>query len=142
MAELINVEVCFRLSSRELDPVAVTQALGISPTFALARGAENPRTGRKQPTGVWLITSNAPVQSEEEYRLDGHLRSLLDQLDDKVEVVRDLTRRGYTADFYCSCYMQTESEGTEVSPTTIRRMAALGAALGFSVWAPTELMAQ
>lgn len=141
MTEMIRVEVRFRLRSSELDPVEVTQALGITPSFARARGVEDPRTGRKQPTGVWLLKSGEPEESDGEDGLDCRLRSLLDQLEGKAEAVRQLVQTGYRADFYCSCYMQTESEGAEISAATIGRIAALGASLGLSVWIPADLMA-
>lgn len=127
----------FRLVGDALDPDEVSAELGLAPTWTAAKDQEIPvgrqgRTSRRQSTGVWLLASEDHVDST---AVERHLVHLLDAVEPASAAVDALRRRQeLRADFFCYWPSATGHGGPEVSPGTLRRIAALDAALGFDFY--------
>jgi Domain of unknown function (DUF4279) len=131
----------FRLRGDRLDPSAVTRAIGLTPTEAHRKGDSRPhKPGRRKrppwPTGLWNLES-AQYADPSEDRLDGHITQLLDQLEDKADVIHQLcAEQGLIADFFCGYFMCQSNSGFELSVATLERMAALNASFGLDLYGP------
>jgi hypothetical protein len=114
----------------------VTAALGITPSFGHAKGDPFPkRPGRLHETGVWGLQS--PL--EETVDLEEHLLWLLDALEPRLDELRRLeAATACRLDFYCSYFCADASCGFDVPPSTLSRIAALGATFGVSFWASAD----
>jgi len=135
-----KVTVCFRLIGDSLDPALNTGRLGLIPTAAHAKGemsSPGPVTGQtfRHHTGVWRLKSALPRTAA----LEQHLSHLLDQLDVRTAEIQVFRAMGYKADFFCGCFLDSWNEGTELSPETLGRVAALGATLALDIYGAVEL---
>jgi hypothetical protein len=121
-----------------LDPGAITKALGLEPTVALAKAQAIPagRAGarRRQRVGIWLLSTENAVNSTS---LERHLVHLIDAVEPKVEALQ-LVRaaQDLKADFFSYWLSATGNGGPELSPGTLGRIASLGASLGFDFYGP------
>jgi hypothetical protein len=135
-----RTHAAFRLLGSDLDPAAVTQALGLEPCFALAKRQEIPAgrvgMGRRQRTGVWSLSTEAVVASTS---LERHLIHLLNTLDPAAAALHAvLTAENISADFFCYWLSATGHGGPEVSPETLSRIGALNASLGIDFYGPLD----
>lgn len=136
MSDISEVDVSFRIHSDRLDPTEVTAQLGLIPDMAYIKGELSPPgsvTGRSYPyrTGMWLVETPLPRTAE----LDAHLRALLDLLGSKVAMIHAFKAQGYTIDFYCGLFLESDNEGLALSAETLARVAALGAELDLDIYA-------
>lgn len=124
----------FILSGDLLDPDAVTAALGLSPTKAWKKGDPTPSTYRypdlRRRFGLWGLSSTLP----REVSLDRHLRQLLDQLDRRSGEIGGFRRMGYEARFSCGCFLERWNRSATLRPSTLARIAALGASLWLDIY--------
>jgi hypothetical protein len=134
-----RTDATFRLSGDALDPDEVRAALGLKPTCAFAKDQEVPvgrkgTTTRRQRTGVWLLASEHSVESTS---LERHLIHLLDVIEPATATLDTLRRQHeLRADFFCYWLSATGHGGPEISPRTLKRIAALDAALGIDFYGP------
>ena len=118
----------------------VTQALGLEPDRALDKGQVrsprvDPRTGKPlvQRTGVWSISSKRLTTTSNQR----HLSFLLDKLEPSADALRDvMARQGLEADFFCYWESASGDGGPVLSPGVLRRIAELGASLGYDFYGP------
>jgi hypothetical protein len=123
-----EVRACVRFGAPDLDPDAVTVALGLAPTEAHRRG-EPRRTRRatitgKPPTyrvGIWWLDSPLPTSAT----VQEHVEWLLDRLEPRAEEVRKIAATGIKPDFFVSVLPLSTQFGFELSPEVMRRIAAL-----------------
>jgi hypothetical protein len=107
-----------------------TRALSIQPDFAANKGEVRADKGRTlaQPTGVWLINSKQLEATSSER----HLSFLLDRLAPAANDLRELLdRQGLSADFSCYWASATGHGGPVISADVLRRIADIGASLGY-----------
>ena len=116
----------------DLDPMAVSQELGIQPTRTQRRG-ERSRSGRRPPTkiGGWFLTTKDVIESRDVRR---HIDWLLDQFEIRVDAVKRLRTAGCR--MVVNCYWQSASGhgGPMLCPATMGRLANLGFELWFDVY--------
>ena len=126
----------FRLVGEDLDPEAVSRALGLEPDVARAKGEEITagRVGpaRQQRTGIWSLSTENHLTSTS---LDSHLGHLLGRIEPSRSQLEALRRDDdIRADFLCYWRSATGHGGPEVSAETLGRIAALGASLGIDFY--------
>lgn len=124
--------VGFRIFAPGLDPVKVSQVLGLLPDYTHLEG-DYPRDNPKYSPykhGMWALHSKLP--SEEPFT--AHLESLLSILDLKQEQILELSKTS-NVDFSCSLFSQS---GFQLPPHLLGQIASLGATLGVDVYPPNE----
>ncbi len=129
----------FCLAGDALKPDEVSAALGLTPTWALAKHDEIPvgrkgKTTRRQPTGVWLLRTDDTVDSTD---LERHLIYLLDAVEPASHSLAALRRHDdLKTDFFCFWLSATGHGGPVISPATLARIAALDTPLGIDFYGP------
>lgn len=129
-----RTHAAFRLIAHELDPAAVTRALGVQPSKALVKDQLVPGDEgvRRQPTGVWALSTDDRVASSS---LERHLTHLLGVLEPAAGPLAELQREyGAVTDFFCFWMSLTGHGGPMLSPAVLERIAALGADLEFDFY--------
>jgi hypothetical protein len=127
----------FRVSGDALDPDEVGAVLGLAPTRAFAKGQEvaidhKAKTTRRQPTGIWLLTTQERVASTS---LERHLVHLLEAVEPAAPALARLrAQRGLAVDVFCFWESATGHGGPELSASTLARIAALDAGLGIDFY--------
>lgn len=120
----------------DLEPAEVTDALGLAPTLAFAKGDPFPpdtrsgQAGRRRRWGIWRLESTLPASAE----LDEHLRSLLDQLDPRAAAIRAYAEDGFRVHFFCGLFLDSTNEELSLPPATLARVAQLGASLDLDIY--------
>jgi hypothetical protein len=122
-----KTHVTFGMRSDSLDPGDISLRLGLTPTFACAKG-ERVRVGRKRvergfPHGVWQLLTIPQVLSDD---LEEHARYLLSQLE-PVQMAIERYVRDPTFYVYISFWWLTDGcvGGYTLSGDTVRRLAVL-----------------
>lgn len=119
--EVDRVHVCLRASSDELDPEALSLALGVQPTFAARKGNRRSTRGGEsvQRTGIWYFQFPGVA---EEWTLDEAIAALLDRLPSE-QTVWDALAKQHRLDVYCGLHLDEWNRGAELSPELLRRLA-------------------
>lgn len=123
----------FRLAGDALKPDEISAAVGLTPTLALAKdqeiaGGPVGKKPRHQRTGVWLLGSEHAVASTSLERHLGYLLEAVEPAAGAIAAVRQ--QQDLRADFFCYWASANGDGGPEISPTTLRRVAAMDASLG------------
>lgn|SRR5579863_2808003 len=128
----------FVLRGEDLDADAVTLALGFEPTDTVDhRGVRaDGSPGRRR--AAWSFES-APACSPEDDHLNEHLCWLLDRLEPRAGELREvIAAQGVDAEFWCMVKMESWNVDFELPPSTLARVAALGACLRLDTYAPKD----
>lgn len=129
----------FRLMGDALDPDAITQATGLTPSTWHRKGEPRPASRTQLPpwrSGLWSLTSDTVLPRKGPH-LEEHLGVLLDQLEPVREVLDRLrVEQDLEADFFCGYHMHQSNSGFALSPDTLARIAALGATFGVDIYGP------
>ena len=67
--------------------------------------------------------------------MEDHLKWLLDQVETRSEIVRDLARR-FRVDFFCGFASVTGQGGFTLNPSTLARLGKLGVPLALDLYPP------
>lgn len=138
MAVLAESAAGLRIFGDDLDPEAVTRALGKRPTRSRKQGepwhAPNGRLLGISRTGAWHL--RAPRVSPGD--LDAQVAAILEGTTEDLSVWRDLGAR-YRMDLFCGAFMQGSNEGLGLSVATLLRLAERGVALELDIYAPAWL---
>ena len=134
--EIDRNHATFGLWHEALEPDVLTSALSLTPSRAFEKGDPTPSTHRdpnlRYRRGTWLLVSTLP----EDVPLDRHLRHLLDQLHPRADQIQTFVRGGYDARITCGLFLKRWNHGTELLPSTIGRIAALGVGFGLDIYGP------
>lgn len=125
-----SVTLCFY--GADLDPDAVTRALGAEPTSACRKGdiAHLKHSGdRVEERGKWILR----IEHQREVPLEAVINGLLDRLTDDLASWRGLTGR-FRSELSCGLQMELWNRGLELSPGTLGRIAERGLPLGFDIY--------
>lgn len=120
--------VSFRIRLGDLDPEAITTAMGLAPSRSHRKG-EHPHGENKfaaYQEGLWILRSGLPRDPP----IESHLEALLAILEPKATVIKEITRFA-EIDFYATIY---NKNGFQLSPQITARVANLGAGLGVTVY--------
>jgi len=131
MAGIDETLAYLRISGDDLEPDAITAALGGAPSYAFRKG--DVYRQRTAQTGRWVIDA-APSKPSD---LDRQITELLAGMTDDLARWTNVTSR-YEAMFYCSAFMAQTNEGAEIAPTTLLALGARGISLGLDIYAPRD----
>jgi hypothetical protein len=126
----------------ELDPDAVTAALGCPPTGSARKGEVRRRNGKvmTDSDGMPLIASVSGWQYSVDRRepgdLDGQIREIFGALTDDLSAWRPLAAT-YKPDLFVGMFLQDENEGIEISAESLRILADRGVSLSLDIYGPT-----
>ncbi len=135
-ATIKSVAVTFSVSAADLDPAAVSAALGVTPTRSARRGDErrNLRGAllRPEQEGWWALSTRGRVDSKD---IDDHFRDLLELLLPHRESLLAFSRGGetYFDVVWKSTYLYAGS-GPLLAADVVAGIAALGASIGFDIY--------
>lgn len=125
-----ETRVTLGIHGDDLDPDEVSALLKCSPSHAHRRG--DPRPGKVGPwrSGAWLLSveGKAPIEPE------ALLKMLLDRLPADSSTW-DAIRRRFALRLGCGLFLDAWNRGFELSPAILERIAAIGASLGFDIYA-------
>lgn len=123
--------VTLRFFGDDLDPDAISSALGSEPTNARKKGDTigPPDAATTAQTGSWLLSSQ-PMSST---ALDAQIDALFDRLTGDLAVWQRLCGE-YTADLFCGLWSKEFHRGLELSPAVLARITERGLAVAFDVY--------
>jgi hypothetical protein len=120
-----------------LRPGVIEERTGLVGDFGAEKGHLHvSSSGRTvtQRTGVWSVTTEQRVESTS---IERHLVFLLEQLEPVgSELLALAEEQGLAADFFCYWVSADGDGGPIVSPTTLKRIGAMRATLGFDFYGP------
>lgn len=66
------------------------------------------------------------------------LQALLEQLGANAPLIQGFRAEGFSVDFSCGLFLDSDNEGLRIAPETLARVATLGAALDLDIYALFE----
>jgi hypothetical protein len=122
-----------RLYGDDLDPDAVTAALGRAPTRGWRKGDRRvgPKSGRVviERTGGWLLRA----EDREPEDLPAQIREVLEQLSEDPAVWAELRTR-CRIDMFCGVFMASGNDGLEFEPALMHALALRGIKLSLDLY--------
>lgn len=126
-----------RFFGDRLDPQAITERLGCSPTRCAQIG--DVTIGRKAgqewvaKTGSWLLSAfeQRPVN------LEMQIADLLAKVSGELEVWKQLTSQ-YQCDLFCGLFMSTGNDGLSLSSATLFAVRERGLEIVIDLYEPVE----
>jgi len=121
----METTAAFRLSGNAtLTAAAVTQRLGIEPTYAVEMGVPvSSRSAAIRQGSLWLLASSPAAETGTE--LAGHLHRLLVILEPATAPLGELVRVGYDANWLCYIAEPATEHAAELDRQTMQRVLAL-----------------
>jgi hypothetical protein len=134
-----SCSVGLRVFGDDLDPGAVSSALGAEPTSACRKGDihRGKVYDRVEKQGKWLLH----LDHVRGVSLDYLINQLLDRLTDDLTVWRLLTDR-YKVDLFCGLQLELWNRGLGLSPRTLMRIGERGLELGLDIYFVGESAAE
>jgi hypothetical protein len=132
---LEEVQVIFRFVGDNVNPSVITSKINLQPSVAHAKGEvvkKHPK--HVYPTGFWSISSSVPSDCT----LEEHLENLLDILEPKALLIKELRDDGIVPDFYCGCFIAMTTASVKITTDTLRRIADIGASLEYHLYCGDE----
>ena len=118
----------------DLDPENINKLLDLTYSWSCRKGDPiwniHPEKGKRK-LGTWLLRTEGIIDSKDCRR---HIDWLLDQIEDKAEVLEKLRQSGYRIDVGCYWVSKHGQGGPTVSPAQSNRLARLKIELGFDVY--------
>jgi len=139
MSGLIRYDVSFRIGDDKLDPLEVTEMLGIVPDIAHRKDAPNTSISKKGKliefapfnTGLWCINSKIGECED----LEHHLKSLLLLLYPLRDKLAGLTGRGYKMDMFCGAFTHEAGKpGFSINPSVLLQMGEMNIEFGICIY--------
>ena len=128
-ATCVETHASLRIIHDDLDPEEITQQIGIQPTWAWRQGQLRPKGNVISPIGIWGLTTNF-MKSRDIRR---HLDWLIEQMNGKEEILKELQAQGYRMDVFCY-WLSNGQGGPTISLRNMIGLANLGIELGFDFW--------
>ena len=132
MAKLVDTSVSLCFYGDDLNPDALTQLLGITPS----------RSGRKDEfvvrktgnshmvkTGYWRLQSEDSLSGD----MDWQLTDLFGRMSDDLRVWRELSL-SYNGEIFFGWFLTSSNDMANISAQTIQHCAARGLSLSFDVY--------
>ena len=135
----MKYHVSFRIGGDELDPLEITEILGIVPDLAHKKGDKNTTVSKKGKIiefspfscGLWSIKSKNDEYADLEY----HIKSLLILLYPLKDRLIELSNRGYKMDMFCGVFVhEVHQAGFSLSPDTLLKLGELSTELGICIY--------
>ena len=131
-----RLSVSISVSSDSLNPSAITELLGVPPTFAAKKGSQR-QSGSSivtQPTGVWLYGFG---EASSEWVLEDAIEALLGRLTSDLAVWAAL-RGEHRIRLSCGLHLDAWNRGCELSSALLRKLADRGLALDLDIYCVSE----
>lgn len=128
-----EVKVTVRFVGDNVEPEMLTSKLGIQPSKTHVKGElSTGRSSHAYPTGYWGIDS--PYSSDQGF--EEHLEYLLDILEPKLPILKQLEEMGLSPNFYCGFFAAEKDSDIYIrlDPTILERLGRLGASLDFHIY--------
>ncbi|HEU5314744.1 MAG TPA: DUF4279 domain-containing protein [Chloroflexota bacterium] len=127
--------VSLRVLGEDLDPDAVTRALGVAPSDSLRRGDPVTRGARRvHAIGLWSWDAGAPATAP----LAEHLARIAARFGARARAIGDLAGAGLRVDVYCSYFAGGRLSQIRLEPDALGALARLGVALTLNVYCPED----
>lgn len=133
--EVDESSVLLRFFGAELEPNAITDLLGISPTLAVRRGEIRPDRPWSYPVqkGCWLLECQRSPQT-----IDDHIKKLFADLPNDLTIWTKLSA-DYSAEIKCNLFLKRWCRATIIAADTIEAIAARRLGLHMDVYTPHDL---
>jgi len=116
----------------DLNPDAITKALGLEPSSSHRRGdVRNPKRPIPHRTGAWLLSTEGAVTSRD---VRFHIDWLLERLQSKQTALSRLKTDGYQLVISCYWLSARGHGGPMIDPEAMRSIGELGLQLSFDVY--------
>lgn len=114
-----RASVSLRVFAPDLDPLVVTNALAVAPTFAARRGDRRHSNSANwlQPVGIWTLAPASPQRT-----LEQSIDTLLDQLPSDLAIWSRVATLG-SIDVFGGFFVTDGTSGFDLSPALLARMA-------------------
>ena len=136
MAKLVDTSVSLCFYGDDLDPDALTRALGVAPSQSGRKGevfvGEAGRS-RVVKTGYWRLQSENNLSGD----MDTQIAAMLAQMTDSDVVWRDLSQR-YDGRIFFGWFLTSGNDMADISAQTLQACAARGLAFCFDVYDFTD----
>jgi hypothetical protein len=129
----VSYRASFRIMGDNLDPVEITELLGIQPSHSHKKGDSKKGTVIEfppYPSGLWSIDSSAIPKTKE---LEEHLSYLLNILEPLKQQIEMLKKEGFKMDFFCGYFSEIDS-GIMLSSNVLKRLGELEVDLDVDIW--------
>lgn len=130
-----EIRLAVRVSGDDLDPDAITAALGIDPSFAARKGDTRgtPASPAVQRTGVWYVD----LAESAEWVLEDAIITLLERLPSDRQVWEQLASRHHI-DLVCGAFVYGWNRGFVVSSRVLAELARRRMALSVDIYCEDE----
>ena len=132
-ASVGRITVALRIAGDTVDPAAITQRLGVAPTFAAKQGDEVWRRERTliQRHGVWshALTEHAESGAE----LDDAIVTLLARFPDDAALWASLAEM-HEIGLFCGLFLTHDNQGADLRSTTLQALAARHLTLSLDIY--------
>jgi len=139
MNNLARYSVSFRICDDNLDPLEITQILGVKPNVSHRKGDRNVSWSKKgkpielspHSSGIWIIHSEAG----EYVGLEHHLRSLLVVLCPLKDELLELYIKGYKMDMFCGVFVsEVHQPGFDIASDVLLKLGELKIELSVCIY--------
>ncbi len=121
-----------RIFGGTLQPEEIGSALGLKATHTYLKGELlSPAHASVRQESGWLLQSPLSNRSD----MVEHLKWLLDSLEPKRDVIRELSGK-YRVDLFCGFASMNGQGGFTLDSVTLARLAELGVPLGLDLYPP------
>lgn len=130
-----EVSVTLRFSDDDLDPDAISAALGIEPHRATRKGASFPRPSdaeRTATSGLWMHK----IDRSDPGDLDEKVSALFAKANPDLEAWQKL-RAKHPGDLFCGVFLTAWNVGIVLRPSTMLAIAQRGLDLDLDIYAQT-----
>jgi len=136
---LIKYKVSFRIGGDMLDPIEITNILGIPADRSHRKGDANTSISKKGKiihyssfgTGLWALET----KEDETAVLECHIKSLLAILYPLKDKLKEINQKGYKMDIFCGVFTYDAPQpGFDLSSETLLQLGELNIALGMCIY--------
>jgi len=137
--DFMKYSVSFRIIADDLNPLEITQILGINPSISHIKGEQKTTITKKGKTlifspckfGLWSINS----LKEKCQSINSHLNYLLSILYPLKEKLLRLSEKGCSMDIYCGVFThEVDQPGFIKEPEVLYKLGDLKITLGMSIY--------
>lgn len=134
MVELHETAVSLGFFGDDLDPVDISNRLGATPTFCVAKGAtwRTPRgSERIARTGSWRLQVPRSIPGD----LPGQVEAIFAPLTRDTAIWQELSAR-FAGRLFCGLFLAEGNEGLRICSRTLAEIADRGLYLDLDIYAP------
>ena len=138
MSDFLKCDVCFRICDDNLDPLEITEMLGIEPEKSHRKGDPTRFSKNKNlikfstySSGLWSISSTEAKNAI----LEVHIKSLLVLLEPLKAELSELSKRGYEIDLFCGIFTHDcDQPGFDIDSSVLKNLGELNISIGMCIY--------